>query len=229
MQALAREANMEGQEPTETQEPVTEQASVDTTPPTDAQGAPREQQDRLHKLEMENTKLRQESASRRVKAKEADESRKVALEENNQFRELSEHLKSQLTQTEEEIARLQSYEASAKRWAAHEELETARIAEQVQMLPDGLQSAVLSITDLGARATALSAFLDHSQGGQTKPPPSASPTAPTHKVDFAAAGGDKAALRELINSYPDQWKQYIGSSRGPGSSGFLDRVLAKGK
>jgi type II secretory pathway component GspD/PulD (secretin) len=67
------------------QEPVADQEISDATT-QEARSAESEIMARLSKLEAENTKLRQESASRRVKAKEANDARQAALEENNQFK-----------------------------------------------------------------------------------------------------------------------------------------------
>ena len=202
----------------ETNEPVADQEVGDTTPP-EAQRAEGEIMARLSKLETENTKLRQESAARRVKAKEANEARQVALEENNQFKELSDHLK-------QENDRLKDLESAANSWISFQEKEGARIEQECQALPENLRDAVLSIPDISARANALNAFT--STNSPSKPPPQAAPAAPQASVDFSLAGNDPALLKQLIRDNPDQWDEYIGKKTNKGNGTFIGRALSKG-
>lgn len=204
----------------ETIEPVADQVASDATPTEETQGASSDILARLSKLEAENTKLRQESASRRVKAKEADEAKRLALEENNQFKELSEHLKS-------ENERLKGLESAAESWIGYQEKETARIEKECETLPDNLKAAILSIPDVTARAEALVAFTA-SSAGPSKPPPTVSPAAPKADVDFTSANGNPALLKQLIRDNPDQWDEYIGKKTRSSNGTFMDRVLSKG-
>lgn len=200
------------------QEPVADQEISDATT-QEARSAESEIMARLSKLEAENTKLRQESASRRVKAKEANDARQAALEENNQFKELSEHLK-------QENDRLKGLEGAANSWLTFQEKEVARIESACESLPDNLKSAVLSIPDIVARSNALEAFM--TTGSPSKPPPQAAPAAPKATVDFSMAGNDPALLKQLIRDNPDQWDEYIGKKSNTGNGTFIGRALNRG-
>jgi len=202
----------------QSQEPVADQGVSDATT-QEAQSAEGEIMARLSKLEAENTKLRQESASRRVKAKEANDARQAALEENNQFKELSEHLKH-------ENDRLKGLEGAANSWLTFQEKEVARIESACESLPDNLKSAVLSIPDIVARSNALEAFT--ATGSPSKPPPQAAPAAPKASVDFSMAGNDPALLKQLIRDNPDQWDEYIGKKSNTGNGTFIGRALNRG-
>lgn len=200
------------------QEPVADQDVSDATT-QEAQSAEGEIMARLSKLEAENTKLRQESASRRVKAKEANEAKQVVLEENNQFKELSDHLKT-------ENERLKGLEGAANSWLSFQEKENARIEKACESLPDNLRVAVMSIPDIAARANALEAFAN--TGSPTKPPPQSSPASPQTTVDFSMAGNDPALLKQLIRDNPDQWDEYIGKKSSKGNGTFIGRALNRG-
>lgn len=204
----------------ETIEPVTDQVVSDATPAEETSSVSTDIMARLSKLEAENTKLRQESAARRVKAKEADQAKRMALEENNQFKELSEHLKA-------ENERLKGLEGAAESWISYQERETARIEKECEALPDNLKAAILSIPDVTARADALVAFTA-SSAGPSKPPPTVSPAAPKADVDFTSANGNPTLLKQLIRDNPEQWDEYIGKKTKSNNGTFMDRVLNKG-
>ena len=216
---------MDGQEPTETNEPVAVQETSDTTP-AEAQSAHADIAARLSKLEAENTKLRQESASRRVKAKEANEARQAALEENSQFKELSEHLKGSLTQAETEIARLKELEGPAQSWQQWQESESARIEQACADLPENQRAVVMSIPDVSARASALNAFTQTT--GPNKPPPNASPAASKAVVDWSKIGEMSAgSFKELVEQNPESWREYTSAGNDASKSTFASRLRNK--
>jgi len=191
-------------------------------------------QERNQALEHEMTKLRQEAASKRVKAREATEAKHQALEENSQFRELSEHLKGSVGVFEQENAalkaQLESVGNQAALWQQYKESESARIATESEGLPEGQQAILAAIPEdnIAARAQALSVFTQ-SVRGPNKPPPHGAPTAAAVNVNFDGIQ-DPAQLRELINQYPEAWRAYTNRGVSGGASGgtFIGRVLNKG-
>lgn len=167
---------------------------------------------RLAKLEAENNKLRDESAQRRIKAKEEGEKAAKALEEQGQFKALAETLKARL-------AELEPLEGDAKQWRSFVQQESQRIDAQKASLPPHWQAALDGAGSLDGKRAVLAAY--EAERGTKKqpaaPPPGGAAPAPAG-ADFAALASDPAALRQAKQADPAGWSRFVAGLVGRGRS-----------
>lgn len=197
-------------------DPSTEtQQQETTTTESKAPGVPAEVLSRLEALEKENKALRDESASKRVKAREAQLAAEKAAEEQGQHKALAESLKQRL-------AELEPLEGDAKAWRAHLEREQERLAKVRETLPQHWQAAFDASTSLEGKQKLLAAYeADRSTSVQTKQPakaPGAGNPPGAASTDWQQlAASDPAALREAKVRDPQGWAAFTQKLMGGGA------------
>ena len=169
---------------------------------------------RLAKLESENSRLRDEAAQRRLKAKEEAANAQKALEEQGEFKALADSYKMRITELEADAE-------DAKAWRSYRDAESKRIEEMKASLPPHWQAALDATSSLDGRRAILSAY-EAERGAKTRtpaapPPGSAAPPA-AGGTDFAALSNDPDALRRAKNADPAGWERFKLSLVGRGQS-----------
>lgn len=184
---------------------------------------------RLELLEKENKALRDESASKRVKAREATLAAEKLAEEQGQHKALAESLKQR-------IGELEPLEGDAKAWRAHLERETARLAKVREGLPGHWQQALDASPTLDGKQAILSAYeAERATSTQGKTPAKAPmPGNPpgAASTDWSQVASDPKALREAKERDPSGWSAFVQSVSGGGArilTSFERRQQAQAK
>ena len=205
------------------------QTQETTTVKTEAPGAPSDISARLEALEKENKALRDESAAKRVKAREATLAAEKAAEEQGQHKALAESLKQR-------IGELEPLEAHAKAWLAHLEREQARLAKVREGLPGHWQTALDASPTLDGKQAILAAYEAEKASAPAgkqpaKAPPLGNPPGGA-STDWTAVASDPRALREAKDRDPTGWQQFVQSTTGVGArilTSFERRQMAQAK
>lgn len=191
---------------TATTETTTQEAKKDA-----ASAVPTDVLARLEALEKENKSLRDESASRRVKAKEAQAAAEKAAEEQGQYKALADSLKQRLGE-------LEPLEAQAKAWQAHEKREAERFAKVRETLPTHWQQALDASPSLDGKQAILSAYeaerASASPGKQPAKAPAPGNPPGAASTDWTQLANDPQALREAKTRDPEGWRGFVQKLSG---------------
>lgn len=192
-----------------TQTTTTTQADQTTAAPT----VPAEIVARLTAYEAEVKALREESAGRRVKAKEATAAAEKLAEEQGQFKALAESLKSR-------VAELEPLQTDAQQWRDHLARETSRLAKVREGLPVHWQSALDASPSVDGKQAILAAYEAEQAARQpagreaAKPPSSGAPPGATVTTDWEALASNPVALRDAKARDPSGWQTFVARLRG---------------
>lgn len=209
-------------DPTTTTETATTEQKTDAAP-----GVPADLAARLDQLEKENKALRDESAAKRVKAREATLAAEKLAEEQGQHKALAESLKQR-------IGELEPLENDAKAWRAHLERESARLAKVREGLPVHWQQALDASPSLDGKQAILSAYEAERATSPTGKQPARAPVPGNPpgaaSTDWAQIASDPKALREAKERDPSGWSTFVSKVSGGGArilTSFERRQMAQ--
>jgi hypothetical protein len=191
-------------------EPAKTEQKIDAAP-----GVPADLTARLAALENENKSLRDESAAKRVKARDATLAAEKLAEEQGQHKALAESLKQR-------IGELEPLENDAKAWRAHLERETARLAKVREGLPAHWQAAIDASPTVDGKQAILSAYeaeraSSAPQGKQPAKAPAPGNPPGSASTDWAQLASDATALREAKQRDPTGWDGFVQKATGAGA------------
>lgn len=175
---------------------------------------------RLDKLEKDNASLRDESASRRIKAKEeADKALKLAEEKGEFDKVIAAH--------RARIAELEPLESDAKAWRSFAEQERARLDAKRDGLPAHWQSVYDAAGSIEAKRAVLAAI--EADTGKTStpkaaPPSGGAPAAGAPDWSQIAASGDRDAIRAAREADPTGWRALTSRNSAPRPISTTERM-----
>lgn len=150
-----------------------------------------EMQRQLAVMLEENKALKDESAQRRIAARDAELRAAEASAKAGDVEALKRAYETRLTEAQTERERLMRFEPAARAWEQHEQAETMRVTERAKVLPPHFAVLLDGVPTLDGKRKVLAAY-EAEQAARMALPPPVVVEQPKQPAPFAPPGGAPA-------------------------------------